>query len=1634
MNKKKKIRKIISFGFIIFIFIIGTCFFVKQIFKNNTDDMLISTSELSEEFKDNYFEEYNELEEELINISELPEDFMDNYFEEYNELEKEEKENMLIVISSEKINDEDYGAKEVIEAPNNKYYILFEDDLSKEKAINKLNEEESVKSVDENVKREILINEDEYTFNSWGIKTMGLDNGINLVSTVDANEVVVAILDTGCDVDLFNKYYSGKLKETYNVLTSDNSMYDNCGHGTHIAGTIAEGTPNNVKILPIKISDSRSMFESDIIAGIEYITYYEKADVINMSFGGTGYSVAEYQAIQAAKEKNIITVAAAGNDNSSEPFYPAAFDNTISIASVDENLNKSDFSNYGNTLTFTASGSNIKSLLASYMELSDNQDNDNDHETISGTSMATPHAASAAAILKSFNKNLTLENVISLLKNNVEDLGPVGYDYYYGYGLISFNNVTLADDSITATDEFGIFKLCKPSGMSIDKVDFTEYNYGSITNLLSTTVNFEETDGYDYSKKMWELEDIIITGYDPYSVEKQNVTIKYLEFETIIELQNPENYELGWEYVSKDDLYYLSNYKDSDIEICKLYFPEKINDKVISGIVNYSDINSNLFSNSTNAKKITEIIIPTSFKNIGDYAFSGLPSVNKIYINGSSVNIGESAFSDMPFLTTIEGNITLTIDGINVFKNDIFLKNITISDETLIIPVGTFDSCKSLEEIIIPESVEKIDDFAFLNSGIANINFSNGLKEIGMQAFKKSNISEIILPNSLERIGDYAFSGNGIVSIEIPKNVNSIGLAPFSGNLIETIVVNSENSYYDSRKNSNIIIETSTNKVIQGSIKSTIPSSVLIIGEASYSDLTIQNEGLGMIERSGLFTSLEIPEGVTTIEKDAFLNSIDLEKVVLPESINYIDSSVFVEKSSGSRTPFQQTVLWVHDSSYAHNYAIENDITYLDIINSYEVKEIGGFIAFFDNRIYHPNETVDVESLKYYYGSYESDGVVEVDIENYTIEYQNGDSLKAGDDKFYLVFDIENSYQNVKIYYDVLVEKDPSLFEVPIINLLIGERILDIITIKENGFGINIEGGILYFNDLNAFEEAGDYIVKGYFIATDSNYSDIWDLDIPVHVINKRYIKNEVTINAKISDGTTYIDPNTITLSGLDKSNYSIVSAYLESPDYIGNDAKATIKIRLNDDVYENYAFSGDKQEIEWTTTMTVTDINIPEINLLIGETFYSHWTETGSFVSYNSISFEEAGDYTIRGYYSFNDGSGTIDDILIPIHVINKRFVVSWAEISSKEYDGTTNIDFNTITLPNIDKKQYTIISAELDSPEVSEWGMAIIKVKLNDSFYENYAFTGNKQEAEWFNPIEITKGTPKYDVPQNLKAELGQSLYDISLPKGFEWTSENEVFNEAGNKTYEAKYTPDDTVNYKIIENIKITINVSLKTVTITYNSNDENSLTSTQELEPNKQTKLKENTFERKGFEFIGWNTKADGTGTTYSDKQEISISENLILYAQWKEAYSYIINKYSYDDNKKYIDLIDINTTVDDFKKNIDLNTGYSIDVTYKTIDGKNLLYTGSKTKIYNNNNLIIEYTNIIRGDVNGDGKINYLDYVSVYNHIQKQKHPELDKKELQNEYLISANMSGDDKVNYLDYVQIYNKIKELKGGK
>ena len=244
--------------------------------------------------------------------------------------------------------------------------------------------------------------------------------------------------------------------------------------------------------------------------------------------------------------------------------------------------------------------------------------------------------------------------------------------------------------------------------------------------------------------------------------------------------------------------------------------------------------------------------------------------------------------------------------------------------------------------------------------------------------------------------------------------------------------------------------------------------------------------------------------------------------------------------------------------------------------------------------------------------------------------------------------------------------------------------------------------------------------------------------------------------------------------------------------------------------------------------------------------------------------------------------------------------------------------------------------------------------------------------------------------------------------------------------------KYEENAIIN-ELLDDLDLYAQWKMKGYVITFNSNDENENIIKQNTYANESTLLNKNSFIKEGYEFINWNTKKDGSGITYEEESLINIDEDITLYAQWKKKQIFSIDNFNLDKDKGYISNIDINTDLDTFKNSFFIENGYFIEVDYKTYDNKNVLYTGGYTKILKNNEFIESFINVVSGDTNGDGKINYLDYVSVYNHIQKEKHPDVAKKLLNGAYLCAADMSNDNKISYLDYVRIYNKIKELKGG-
>ena len=1173
--------------------------------------------------------------DDRFNISYLSDEFVEEYFEEISEADlDEEKENMLIVISDNKIKDT-YGAKNIIEAPNHQYILQYSSEGAKESALQKLKQDKRIESVEENG----VYTTEKGDYNSWGIEKMALDHAIISANTNSENiqQVTVAIIDTGCDMTLFNKYYGGKITEFYNVLEQSTTvMVDEDGHGTHVAGTIAEGTSDNVKILPIKVSRTGRMYYSDIIAAINYIVYNNKAQVINMSFGGYGYNEALNQAIESAKEKNIISVAAAGNDNTAKKHYPSALENTISIASVDSNLNKSTFSNYGAEITFVAPGTNIRSIMGKDASISKRNGNndDDDHEIISGTSMATPHAVAAVAILKGYNKDLTFENVVDILKDNAQDLGEEGWDQYYGNGLISFEDVEFCDG--TYCDELGIYKNLNKNIVSIDATNLrlTQYNYYSITNLLGSKVNVIYADNTSEEIAIGELPNVEVLNYDPVVTGNQTVTIKMGSLTTTIQVTNPNNYESGWEYNTlSNGKIEITGYKNHNLGIEKLYVPETIDAKQV---VSFAD-NFKFAESGDDIESYTYLYLPSTFTRIGNYSLAGT-NIKYIYGVDNKIEVGTHAFENSK-IVSIDISIIKIEDY--AFKDCFELVSIKVWEEQYALNYGrglvignyAFYNCKKLATIKMTNeqgynTIGDIGDYAFYNcvslsyfdldpdSIIGDYAFYGtylltdidlyGSKSIGKYAFYESGISEAIFSIDFDVINESAFENCiNLKSISILKG--RVETRAFWGSGIENISIGyveyiAEDAFaYSPIKNSDGMITTDS------------PYQVV-------PDLGIVENGnkllVGFTEAYGA-SNTRITEDITKIGNYAFTGNNNLKKITIPANVTSIgthsfedcyqlsDVYMFGNTINFGNDTFKRTYegeiqgadlkIYVYKDSAIKQFVKNKGLNYRHIepdevvITNYEDTYKALSQVDWQNLgvklIYHEEEEREevLEILDYGTVAPISNGV------GYNVSYQTEDAYNFQYGDTYFVVEAKNAVgylltQNV----EVTVRKATPRYTVPTGLIADFGQQLSEITLPEH---------FEWMNESQIITELGEVVYKAKYIPTDTNnYEIVENIDVIITVDNsKTIISPEIVIGNKTYDGTINIPTSDITVSNLESLEYSVVSAISSSAD--AGERKATIVLRLSNEKFEKYAFSNGQQEKKFTVGFEILKANINVID-----------------------------------------------------------------------------------------------------------------------------------------------------------------------------------------------------------------------------------------------------------------------------------------------------------------------------------------------------------------------------------------------------------------------------------------------------
>lgn len=245
--------------------------------------------------------------------------------------------------------------------------------------------------------------------------------------------VIVGVVDTG--VDLNHPDLKGHLLEGTNVVSEGNSApNDDVGHGTHVAGVISALVNNGEgvagmswfnPILPVKVLDSSGSGSTYAVAQGVIWAADHGAKVINLSLGNYADAQFLHDAIRYAYNKDVVIIAAAGNDNTERPSYPAAYPEVFAVAATDANKNKASFSNYGDHIAVSAPGVSIASTYPN-----------NQYAALSGTSMASPHVSALAALIRSANPDLKNTDVMDIMRRSAMDIGPSGKDKYYGFGQI----------------------------------------------------------------------------------------------------------------------------------------------------------------------------------------------------------------------------------------------------------------------------------------------------------------------------------------------------------------------------------------------------------------------------------------------------------------------------------------------------------------------------------------------------------------------------------------------------------------------------------------------------------------------------------------------------------------------------------------------------------------------------------------------------------------------------------------------------------------------------------------------------------------------------------------------------------------------------------------------------------------------------------------------------------------------------------------------------------------------------------------------------------------------------------------------------------------------------------------------
>ena len=638
------------------------------------------------------------------------------------------------------------------------------------------------------------VNSTSSTSTRWGNDRIESQETLNAIkaSGKELSDITVGVVDTG--VDHTHPELVDRVVETglnFSSTGQANGSMDDQGHGTMVAGIIAQNTTDNVKIKPYKVLGSNGKCSTtQIIAVVNHILSEKDApDVINLSLGGEinkadPFLDTQNELIQSLVAKGITVVVSAGNDSTDAGNYsPANISNVITVAASNSSNSRSSYSNFGTVIDIAAPGDNIFTYTMGGGYTS----------SYSGTSFASPFVAAAAATVLMLDDSLTPTQVETKIKDAAFPIvNNTSTVEWCGAGILNYS--ALFEDALapspTVSRESGSYngafslELTAPDGYKI--MYTTDNTVPTLTNGTEYTQPIEITDAMNFVA----------------------VAINEDSKSRYIPLSYSVIYPADESEFSITDAGAINGYTGDEKSII---VPDTINGitptAVSSGAFNSTDIKAVVLPESVTklnrnafnqAASLTSITAP-GVEDIGIFAFYYCTSLTNVDMPNVKV-VRRSGFEGCRKLQSVNFNETVEEFYGSVFKGTAFtyayFPNVynfqdTFADTPLIaadLPLmywasGAFSNCYSLEWLYAPE-LEELGGGAFENCTKLTEFVKDGqydltkIKLLEADAFAYSYFKEIYLPLITEINDSGAFQSSQAEYIDIP-NVTFLGGSTF---------------------------------------------------------------------------------------------------------------------------------------------------------------------------------------------------------------------------------------------------------------------------------------------------------------------------------------------------------------------------------------------------------------------------------------------------------------------------------------------------------------------------------------------------------------------------------------------------------------------------------------------------------------------------------------------------------------------------------------------------------------------------------------------------------------------------------------------------------------------------------------